>query len=437
VLYTSGSTGQPKGVEVTHGSLADYVAWAARRYSDGERLTWPLFTSPAFDLTLTSIFVPLASAGTIVIYPNEVGASALVVRKVFEDNQADVVKLTPSHLALLRDLDLSRSRVRRLIVGGEDLTRAAALAAQSALGGAEVLNEYGPTEATVACMIHRFDPVVDVRPSVPIGRPSDNARIHVLDDRGNPTPRGVAGEICIGGPRVARGYRGRADLTAASFMPDPLGGSGRLYRTGDLARWLPDGTLEFLGRRDTQVKVHGVRVELGEIEAALAAHPAIDACVAQVSATAHASRDTRCRSCGLERAHPEARLDDDGVCAVCRRFERERERVARYFGTMDDLRSMLGDAKAQATGQPDCLMLYSGGKDSTYALSRLVELGARPLVFLFDNGFISGQAKENARRMADTLGLELVIGETPAMPAIFADSLARFSNVCNGCYKTI
>ena len=437
VLYTSGSTGQPKGVEVTHGSLADYVAWAVRRYTGGARLTWPLFTSPAFDLTLTSIFVPLASEGTVLIYPPDVDAGALLVRRVFEDDRVDVVKLTPSHLALVRDLDLSRSRVRRLIVGGEDLARATALAAYSALGGrAELLNEYGPTEATVACMLHRFDPVADTQPSVPIGRPSDNAHVHVLDANGHPAPRGVAGEICIGGPRVARGYRGRPDLTAQSFVSDMLGG-GRLYRTGDIGRWLPNGTLEFLGRRDAQVKVHGVRIELGEVESALAAHPAVDACVAQLSAVGRSERDARCRRCGLEGAHPEARLDDESVCAICRRFERDRDAVMRYFGTMDDLRAVLAEAKAQATGPHDCLMLYSGGKDSTYALSRIVELGARPLVFLFDNGFISAQAKENARRVADAFSVELVIGETPAMPAIFADSLTRFSNVCNGCYKTI
>jgi amino acid adenylation domain-containing protein len=438
VLYTSGSTGQPKGVEVTHGAFADYVAWAARRYTDGEGLAWPLFTSPTFDLTLTSIFTPLASGGTILVYANDVGGSVLVVRRVFEENLADVVKLTPSHLALLRDLDLSRSRVRRLVVGGEDLARAMALAAHDALGGrAEILNEYGPTEATVGCMLHRFDPVSDMRASVSIGRPADNARIHVLDPDGVPVPRGVAGEICIGGPRLASGYRHRPELTERAFVPDPIAGSGRLYRSGDLGRWLPGGTLEYLGRRDDQVKVRGVRIELGEIEAALARHPAIDACVAHMSAAARDEREARCRLCGLEAAHPEARLDDDAVCAVCRRFERERENVARYFGTLDDLRVILAEAKDETTGSHDCLMLYSGGKDSTYALSRIVELGARPLVLLFDNGFISGQAMDNVRRVVKKFGLELVIGETPAMPAIFAESLQRFSNVCNGCYKAI
>ncbi|HUQ81062.1 MAG TPA: AMP-binding protein, partial [Gemmatimonadaceae bacterium] len=433
-----GSTGQPKGVEVTHASLADYVAWAARQYATEPGLAWPLFTSPSFDLTLTSIFTPLASGGTIVIYPDDAGRSGLLVRRVFEDNQVDVVKLTPSHLGLLRDLDLSDSRVRRLIVGGEDLTRATALAAHTALGGRAVIyNEYGPTEATVACMVHRFDPARDTRGSVPIGCPSDNASIHVLDADGQPVPRGVTGEICIGGPRVARGYRGRPDLTSRAFIDDPFRTGGRLYRTGDAGRWLPGGTLEYLGRRDGQVKVRGVRIELGEVESALATHPAVDACVAHVSVSARDDRDAHCRVCGLESAHPEARLDDEGVCAVCRRFEGERANVARYFGTMDDLRAILAEARRDATGEHDTLMLFSGGKDSTYALSRIVELGARPLVMLFDNGFISGQAKENVRRVVDTLGLELVVAETPAMPAIFAESLARFSNVCNGCYKTI
>ncbi len=438
VLYTSGSTGAPKGVEVPHGALADYVGWAAQRYAGEGPLTWPLFTSPAFDLTLTSIFVPLAAGGTIVVYAGDVGESAVLVRRVFEDNQVDVVKLTPSHLALVRDLDLSRSRIRRLIVGGEDLTRVAALAAHDALGGrAELLNEYGPTEATVACMLHRFDPAADSGASVPIGRPADNVRIRVAGGDGAAVPRGVTGEICIGGPRVARGYRGRPALTADAFISDRDGSGERWYRTGDVGRWRPDGVLEYLGRRDGQVKVRGVRVELTEIEGTLARHPAIDACVAQLATVSTDATDARCRRCGLEGAHPEARLDEAMVCEVCRRFEGERENVARYFGTMDDLRDILAEARRDATGPHDCLMLLSGGKDSTYALSRIVELGGRPLVFLFDNGFISAQAKENVRRVVDQLGLELVVGETPAMPAIFAESLARFSNVCNGCYKAI
>jgi amino acid adenylation domain-containing protein len=398
VLYTSGSTGQPKGVEVTHRALDDYVAWAARTYTDGESLRFALFTSPAFDLTLTSIFTPLVSGGSIVVYPNEPGGGGLLVRRVFEENRVDVVKLTPSHLALVRDLDLGGSRVRRLIVGGEDLKRSSALAVHDAFGGrVEILNEYGPTEATVGCMIHRFDPDADVGDSVPIGRPADNARIHLLDTFGRPCVRGTDGEIWVGGPRVARGYRGRPDLTAAAFVPDPQLPGERLYRTGDFGRWTPKGTLQFLGRRDDQVKVRGARVELGDVESALSRHPEVIACAAHVSRPRVDEPSAGCLRCGLQAAHPEAQLDAEGICAICRRFEADRENVARYFGSLDDLRRILAEARAEAPSGPyDCLMLYSGGKDSTYALCRIVELGARPLVFMFDNGFISDRPRRTS-----------------------------------------
>ena len=130
-------------------------------------------------------------------------------------------------------------------------------------------------------------------------------------------------------------------------------------------------------------------------------------------------------------------MDDQRVCAVCRKFEQEKERVERYFGTQDALARILADAKARAQGEQDCLMLLSGGKDSTYALCRIVEMGANPLVFMLDNGYISEEAKENGRRICDLLGLELVIQRPPGMGEIFRDSLARFSNVCEGCFKTI
>ena len=437
VLYTSGSTGRPKGVEVTHGALADYVDWACRTYAAEEPLRFPLFTSPAFDLTLTSIFTPLLTGGAIVVYREDLGNSGLLVRRVLEDDAVDVLKLTPSHLALIRDLDLAGCRVRRLIVGGEDLKAAAAQRVHEAFGGqVEIFNEYGPTEATVACMIHRYDPDVDRGPSVPIGFPADNARIHVLDPQGNPVPRGAKGEICVRGPRVARGYRGLPELTDRAFVAVPGSPDTRMYRTGDLGRWTAAGPLEFLGRRDDQVKVRGVRLELSEVEAALSRQPRVREAAVHVVQRTSASGE-HCRLCGLEAAHPEACLDEDKICSVCRRFRNEREHVSSYFGDMNDLAEILSSDRETSTGGNDSLMLYSGGKDSTYALCRIVEMGARPLVFMLDNGFISEQAKMNARRVVDQLGLELVVGQTPAMPEIFADSLARFSNVCNGCFKTI
>lgn len=437
VLYTSGSTGRPKGVEVTHAALADYAAWAVRTYAPDGPVRMPLFTSPAFDLTLTSIVVPLLSGGTVVVVGDGPDDGRLAVRRVFEDRSLDVVKVTPSHLAVVRDLDLSGLSLRRVIVGGEELRSSVARRVAGALGGdVAVFNEYGPTEATVACMIHRYDPARDTGPAVPIGRPAPGTTIHVIDAHGGFAPRGVAGEIAIRGPRLARGYRGRPERTAQAFVPAPDGSGERMYRTGDRGRWTPDGVLEYLGRADDQVKVRGVRLELGEVEAALESHPGVGAAVARL-VREEPPADEHCRRCGLQAAHPEARLDDEGICRPCRGFEGDRARIEAWFGTEDQLRERLARAREAAEGPWDTLMLYSGGKDSTYALCRIVEMGARPLVFLMDNGFISDQAKANVRKVVDHLGLDLHVATTPAMPAIFADSLARFSNVCQGCFKTI
>lgn len=461
VLHTSGSTGVPKGTEITHASLWNYLraARAAYGFDAEESRTAALFTSVAVDMTVTSLFLPLVSGGTLRVQPAQVAESDLAVLDVFDEGRCHLVKLTPSHLTLLLQRGgLRAGRLDTLVVGGEDFPGPLARAAQDALGaGVAIHNEYGPTEATVACMLHRYDAELDTGASVPIGRPFAGARIHVVDGRDRPVPPGVAGEVLIGGPGVARGYRGRADETGRAFTADPfaarLGDPGaRVYRTGDLARRDPaTGDLVYLGRRDEQVKVRGHRVELGEVRAALVEHPSVSAAevvARRIERAAPAAASdlldlsgdprwegvTHCVRCGLASNHPEARLDDEGVCAVCREFEDYRDAAEAYFRTPDDLRAELPRRPGQ---EHDCIALLSGGKDSTYALYQLVQMGLRPLVFSLDNGFISEGAKANIRRVVDHLGLELVFASTPSMNAIFADSLARFSNVCQGCFKTI
>jgi amino acid adenylation domain-containing protein len=441
-LYTSGSTGQPKGVLIEHGALANYVTWAVDTYTDGRPWRAPLFSALTFDLTVTSIFAPLVSGGTIVVYGEDPHEQGLVVRRVLDEDAVDVVKLTPAHLALLVDRDCSRSGVRVLIVGGEDLKTSLAAAAHAAFGGrVAIYNEYGPTEATVGCMVHRFDPAADQFASVPIGRPARNARIYVLDALGRPVPPGVTGEIAIGGAGVARGYLHREALTAERFVADTfVDGGGLLYLTGDRARWRAAGEIEFLGRADRQVKVGGVRMELEEIEAALAAHPDVRACVVDVVAAARPASPVAvvsCRRCGLPSNYPGVTLDGERICSVCRGFESYRDKADVYFRTMDDLRGIVERMQRLRAGAHDCVVLLSGGKDSTYMLYRLVDLGVRPLAFTLDNGFISPQAKANIRRVAAALGIDHVFGSTPAMNQIFVDSLHRYDNVCQGCFKTI
>jgi amino acid adenylation domain-containing protein/non-ribosomal peptide synthase protein (TIGR01720 family) len=441
IIYTSGSTGKPKGAILRHGNLLNYIVWARDYYLRGEKLDFPLFSSLSFDLTITSIYVPLVSGGSIVIY-GESEMPNMEVLDVIKDNLVDIIKLTPAHLVLLQSANLKANRLRKMIVGGEDFKRSLAQSITDLFDGKiEIYNEYGPTEATVGCMIHRFDPDNDTRASVPIGKPIANAQIYILDQHLRPVPPGVNGEMCIGGAGVARGYLERPELTQARFVRNPFKPGSTLYRTGDLARWTPDGQMLFLGRADHQVKIKGYRIELGEIESNLQEHPDIETAVVSVfqpEISAIEKVNHRCVKCGLPDNYPGATFDAAGVCNTCRDFDELKDRFRSYFKTPFDLQRILDHARQTKTGKYDCMVLYSGGKDSTYMLYQLVrEMGMQPLVFFLDNGYISEEAKGNIRRVTDSLGVDLVFGQTPHMKAVFADSLKRHSNVCDGCFKVI
>ena len=441
IIYTSGSTGKPKGAMVRHSNLLNYISWAKEFYLRGDQLDFPLFSSLSFDLTVTSIFVPMVSGGSIVIYPED-EASGLTVLDVFEDNLVDIVKLTPAHLALIKQVNPESTRIRKMIVGGEDFKRSLALQVSELFNHqVEIYNEYGPTEATVGCMIHRFDPEQDQAPSVPIGGPINNTQIYVLDQQLNPVPTGLAGEMCIGGASVAKGYLHREDLTAEKFIANPFKTGERLYRTGDLARWTEDGRMQFLGRADHQVKLQGYRVELGEIESSLLDHPAVESAVVTVLNSSDRTPQgaaQKCTQCGLPDNYPGASFDAAGVCNTCRDFNVLKERFDPYFKTPQDLQQILSRARQEKSGKYDCIVLYSGGKDSSYMLYQLVEtFGATPLVFSIDNGYISEEAKDNIRRVTEDLGVDLIFGTTPHMNAVFVDSLVRHNNVCDGCFKVI
>ena len=274
VIYTSGSTGEPKGVMIHHSALVNYTWWAKDVYLRGEKLAFPFYSSLAFDLTVTSIFTPLVTGNEIVVYAWEGREPPLV--KILNDNQTDALKLTPSHLSLIKDRDNSASRIKRLIVGGEAFETKLARQVYDSFGGkVEIFNEYGPTEATVGCMIYEFDPEKDTRAFVPIGRPADNAQIYILDHRLNPVANNMIGEIYISGDGLAHGYLNRPGLTAERFIENPFLPGQEMYKTGDLARRLHDGRLEFLGRADDQIKFHGYWVELNEIKCALNQHPQV------------------------------------------------------------------------------------------------------------------------------------------------------------------
>lgn len=444
VIYTSGSTGQPKGVEIEHAGLIDYLVWAESQYVRGGRLTYPLFTSLSFDLTLTSLFLPLMTGGQLVVYGQRDRELDSSVIDVIQENVADFIKLTPSHLSLLKQLDLTQSRLSRIVVGGEDLKHGLAQAISSQFSHpVELYNEYGPTECVVGCMIHRFDPAETAASglSVPIGVPADHVKLYLLNEEFQPVPEGTPGELFIARNGLARGYRHDRSKTEQSFIPNPFQEGGRLYRTGDRARFSSEGIMTFLGRVDSQVKIAGHRIELGEIEAALLRHPRVRNAFVTTSSPGALPRKKPhailCRECGLSSDYPNVAFGEDGLCSVCSGFKAIRKKVAGYFGTPDELKAIFEASRRSRNPRYDCMMFFSGGKDSTYALCTLVDLGLKVYAFTLDNGYLSEQAKANIRRVTEALGVNHEFATTPAMNEIFRDSLIRFSNVCNGCFKAL
>jgi amino acid adenylation domain-containing protein len=277
VIYTSGSTGMPKGVMIEHRSLANHTAWQAGAFGVGPDDTVLQRTSISFDASVWELWTTLASGARMLLLSPAAAKDPAAIGRATLEGGVTIAQFVPTLLqAVLTSLPEGGSLPCRILCcGGEPLSAALVNEARAA-GAGRVVNLYGPTEATIDSTWDVFGSAADGR--VPaIGRPIANARIYVLDARGEPVPAGVSGELYVGGAGLARGYLGRHGLTAERFVPDPFSvdGGARMYRTGDLGRWRADGTLEFLGRTDFQVKLRGYRIELGEIEAALRSHDAV------------------------------------------------------------------------------------------------------------------------------------------------------------------
>ena len=274
VIYTSGSTGKPKGVAIEHRGVVNYIKWAEKIYLQNHKYDFPLYSSLSFDLTVTSVYLPLISGNKIFIYKKD--RNNTTISRIFREDKVQVIKLTPTHLKMIKDVSAVSSSIKKLIVGGEELTTALANEIYEKFNKKiEIYNEYGPTETVVGCTIYKFNPGKDKGNYVPIGIPFNNTQIYILDRRQNPLPVGIPGEIYVSGEGVSRGYVSDPELTRNKFGKNPFVRGSRLYRTGDLAKWNFDGNIEFLGRIDHQVKVRGFRIELGEIEAQLLNHDEI------------------------------------------------------------------------------------------------------------------------------------------------------------------
>ncbi|MBO1419572.1 non-ribosomal peptide synthetase, partial [Streptomyces sp. FH025] len=274
VMYTSGSTGEPKAVAVRHRDVASLATDG--RFADGRCERVLLHSPVAFDAATFEVWAPLLTGGCVLVAPDGPVDAALLRRLAGPDGPTALWLTAGLFRLLAQDAPDCFAGLRTLWTGGDVVPAAAVRRVLAACPGLTVVDGYGPTETTTFATAHELTDAAAVPDTVPIGRPLDDRRVHVLDRRLRPVPPGFAGELYLAGEGVARGYLGRPGATAARFLADPYGPPGaRMYRTGDLARRRSDGTVEFLGRADHQVKIRGFRVEPGEVEAALAAHPGV------------------------------------------------------------------------------------------------------------------------------------------------------------------
>lgn len=264
IIYTSGTSGNPKGVEISEQNLLNYLWWAKDTYQI-ENDVFALFTSISFDLTVTSVFLPLITGSKMVIYDTGQEKDYLL-HKIVEDKKCNIIKATPSHLKLLLDYEWEESCVNKFIIGGEQLTMALSHQLCERFGkNIKIYNEYGPTEATVGCMIYQYQYSDIIQGAVSIGKPIYNSRIYISNENFEQVPLGEIGEMYIAGDGVAKGYVNNKELTDKNFLNNHFH-EELIYKTGDLARILVDGNMEYLGRKDKQVKWNGYRIELSEIE---------------------------------------------------------------------------------------------------------------------------------------------------------------------------
>lgn len=283
VSYTSGSTGRPKGVGVTHRGVVRLVRKADYAHFGSDEVILQ-FAPVAFDASTFEIWGALLNGGRLVVYP--AGPTSLAeLGEFIERNRITTLWLTAGLFHQMIEEQVGRLRfVRQLLAGGDVLSPSHVARALEQLPRTQLINGYGPTENTTFTCCHRISAPPLPGRSVPIGRPIANTRVYILDRHRQLVPVGVPGELYAGGDGVARGYLNRPELTRGKFVPDPFGPDpeARLYRTGDRARWLPDGSIEFLGRIDRQVKIRGFRVEPAEVETTLALHPAVKECAVLV-----------------------------------------------------------------------------------------------------------------------------------------------------------
>ncbi len=431
VLFTSGTTGKPKGVKINYGNIKNlFLGLVDSIYSKfEEHLNIALIAPFSFDASIQQIVPSLLLGHTLHITQNEQRKNPKKLFDFLLKHAIHIFDCTPTHIKMfngvLPEKSIGVHPVKCIIIGGESLKgeTVKTFAGKFISGSPFLVNVYGVTECTVDSVYNFFNPEdLEYEDSVPIGIPMKGVTIAIVDEYGQPVAKGEQGELLIGGQGVGSGYW-EAALNKKSFVNLEAFPNVNFYKTGDLVKVGQNGQIVCLGRNDRQVKVRGNRIELDEIEA----------CIMRIN-----NRQTNkvvCKSCLLDSYS--TTIDSDGTCEVCRNYEKNAEQIRTVFGCLDDFRKLMERATVSKNSKYDCMLLYSGGKDSTYVLLQLIEMGYKVLAYTFDNGYLSEQAFRNINKITKTLGVDSVIGTFPKMDEVFSESIQRYHTVCDGCYKVL
>ncbi|MCP4155008.1 MAG: AMP-binding protein, partial [bacterium] len=460
ILYTSGTTGRPKGVMVEHRQVLNCLYWMQDVFKLEPHHQVVQRTPLTFDPSVWEVFWPLVTGAATHILPKGPRKDAGQLIDLLSDNEELTVMYCTATLvtaiAAYMNANPPKNKLKLpyFLTGAEPISMDTVKTIYRFLEG-KFVNTYGPTEGTINNTWYPFQPN-ETRKTAPIGKPVANNQVYILGKKMELMPEGAVGEICLSGDSIVRGYLNRPELTGERFMttsplrplrpyrplrqesadpPEAPATDGTYYRTGDLGRWLPDGEIEILGRIDQQMKVRGYRVEPGEIETVLQKCDSVDECVVIASdGTQWDTEIQRCKVCGITSSYGSVTIQADGRCNWCTGYEKYLEDIKLYFKNLDDLKTLIRKKNADEPGDYDCLILYNGGRSAGYALYQLVEMGVNVLAVTYNNGYFSKKDLANIKRTTDSVGVDHVIVTHDQTDPILKRSIEKAHTVCRGCF---
>lgn len=443
IFFTSGTTGRPKAIVGKNKSLLHFVNWEADFLQLQKNTRISQFTSHGFDAILRDIFTTLVVGGTICIPERkEIILDIDELGNWIEKYEIQVIHCTPTLFrSINRNLEEGRyPKLKYVLMAGEKIVPRELQRWYDLVGErVQLINLYGPTEATMVKTYYVIKPSDAFCSSIPIGKPMAGVDIYIMDPDMRCCECDVEGEICIATDYMTLGYYNNEELNNEKFPLVTLdnGVKKQIYRTNDYGKINSQGLLEFLGRKDRQVKIRGNRIELTEIENALLQYDGItESYVHYFDEEKECEGECYCVRCGITDKYKGVFLDKKGICNVCNEYEKYQSLMNSYFETLDVLKEKL-ESNRDDQAKYDCILLYSGGKDSTYVLYKLIEMGIRVLAFVFDNGYISDMAYENIKRTVHECNVDYMIAKYEDMDEVFREGIRKNGSVCEGCFKIL